>query len=268
MSSLRPLTKIFGGKAYLKDWIISNFPVGYEDMAYSEFFIGAGSVYLNKKPSRYELINDSDAKLINIWRAVQTKVIWFQQELLHEYPYQESIFNSALKQEFPEPFNEYVLRRMSRSGMRTHFSWSERLRGGRPGDENGFLSAVAQLPLISKRLNSPFAIICNENALEILKAYCDGRTGYFTYLDPPYLHATRVSKKAYAEHEMSDKQHEEMAAILNDNNFKGKVLLSGYDSPQYRQWFKGWNLKVRDIANHSSQSKTKQRRIECLWSNY
>lgn len=39
----QPLIKMFGGKWYLADWIISLFPVNYENMTYIEPFLGGGS---------------------------------------------------------------------------------------------------------------------------------------------------------------------------------------------------------------------------------
>ena len=48
---MKPLLKYHGGKHYLKDFIISNFPAGYENMVYVEPFLGGGSILLNKKKS-------------------------------------------------------------------------------------------------------------------------------------------------------------------------------------------------------------------------
>jgi len=65
---------------------------------------------------------------------------------------------------------------------------------------------------------------------------------------------------------MDEAAHIKLARVLNA--VKGKVLLSGYYSPLYLKLYKGWNLHVKEIANHSSQSKNKERRLECLWTNF
>jgi DNA adenine methylase len=49
---------------------------------------------------------------------------------------------------------------------------------------------------------------------------------------------------------------------------KGNVSISGYFSTLYDSYLRDWNRVEWDIANHSGQTKTKQRRRECLWINY
>ena len=87
----------------------------------------------------------------------------------------------------------------------------------------------------------------------------------FWYIDPPYLQKTRSSKNVYAV-EMTEEEHIELAGALKEA--KGKVILSGYQSDLYTKLYKGWNMDCRVIANHSSQSKTKEKRVECIWMNY
>ena len=51
-------------------------------------------------------------------------------------------------------------------------------------------------------------------------------------------------------------------------NARGKIVISGYPSPLYNRTLKNWRCKKKNVANHSSQAKVKERRIECLWMNY
>ena len=55
---LRPAFKCHGGKSYLKQFIISNFPEDYEKMVFVEPFAGAASVLFNKIPGPEEVLND------------------------------------------------------------------------------------------------------------------------------------------------------------------------------------------------------------------
>ena len=50
--------------------------------------------------------------------------------------------------------------------------------------------------------------------------------------------------------------------------FRGKVAVSGYDSPLYNEMLSGWGRAERKIANHSGQTKTKSTKTEVLWLNY
>lgn len=263
---IRPLVKIHGGKWFLKDWVISKFPSDYDTLRYIEPFVGGGSVFLNKKKSPVEIINDIDRNLMLIWNAVQWRCREFQLEM-GQTPYCEASFNVAKSTidfggDFHRACVSYVVRRMSRGGLQKTFAWSDRQRGGQPGDVNAWKTAIHQLSLISERLR-PLVELNNRPAIEILNKYNDNKS--FSYQDPTYLHETRVSKKAY-EFEMSEKDHVELAEV--NNNFKGKVLISGYHSKLYAQLYKGWNVAEKKIANHASQKKTKQVKTEVLWKNY
>lgn len=259
---LRPLTKIFGGKHYLHRWIISNFPQNYQELVYLEPFCGAASVFLNKLRSKQEIINDLDPALIEIWRAVQDNWPEFQ-HFLSLLTYSEETFQRALDGHYQTCHNEYILRRMSRSGLKKDFSWSEGLRGGQPGEINGWESALAQLPDIGERLQG--VSIENMDAVKLLLRHVDN-PGIITYCDSPYLHETRVAKKAYGEFEMDENSHRQLAEVLNA--MKGKVLVSGYKSELYDSLYRGWKVEQKLIVNHSSQEKVKKIKNEQLWINY
>ena len=76
----------------------------------------------------------------------------------------------------------------------------------------------------------------------------------------------RTAKKVY-DHELTPQQHEELLDVLVQ--MRGFVMISGYDSPLYRQRLKDWNCHEFDIANHSAAAgRAKRRMTECVWCNY
>ena len=91
------------------------------------------------------------------------------------------------------------------------------------------------------------------------------RPDTLVYADPPYLPSTRVSKQAYRA-EMDYEDHLELAVTLR--RFKGPVALSGYPSALYDSLYEGWRRVEKSVANHSSQAKTKEVKVEVLWMNY
>ena len=163
--------------------------------------------------------------------------------------------------ELAHAVNEFILRRMSRGGLKLAFAWSNRERGGKPGDQNAWDTIIKIIPAISKRLEKVY--IFNQSALEIMDAFNNSDT--LLYLDPPYLPSTRESTEVY-DHEMSQDDHIELAECAR--NFKGKVLLSGYPSTLYNKLYKDWNMAKKHIANHASQQKKKEMKLEVLWKNY
>lgn len=269
-TNLRPPIKIHGGKWYLRDFIIENFPDGYENLTYIEPFCGGASVFFNKKPSAEEVIGDINQGLIFILKALRDEPQEFISKL-KKIRYTETVFKKALQKSQKKEFddyvehatNEYVLRRMSRGGMKKAFAWSDRKRGGQPGDVNAWKTMLKELPRISQRLQKT-TILCS-NFVDILKVWDEDNSLF--YLDPTYLHSTRSESatKVY-ENEMTVEDHMNLLHLAK--NARGKVIISGYSSPLYNRILKNWRVKKKNIANHSSQVKIKERRVEMLWMNY
>lgn len=268
-TKLRPPIKTHGGKYFLSNWIIEHFPEGYEDMVYCEPFCAGASVLLNKEPSIEEVISDIDLGVIAVYKALRDEPQEFVTRIKRTR-YTERAFKMAQNRS-EKPFddymdravNEYVLRRMSRGGLKKAFAWSERLRGGKPGDLNAWETMIETIPLIAERVKN--VNILAEDFVQIIKVWDEDET--LLYLDPPYLHSTRSegSTNAY-EHELTVEDHINMLHLAN--NARGKVVISGYASPLYNRNLKEWNCKKKTVANHSSQSKSKEKRIECIWLNY
>jgi DNA adenine methylase len=271
----RPPIKTHGGKYYLSPWLIDLFPSGFEDMTYIEAFAGGASLLLNKPRSKYELMNDLDSDLITLWTVLQCRHEEFI-SIISDWSYTEESFGKALGMVVPRVFTtdpqeqmnkavkEYVLRRMSRGGMKKSFAWSKRLRGGKPGDVNAWETMLAQLPRIHDRIKD--VEIWNGNAVDIIPGPSTAMNA-FVYLDPPYVKGTRYKGAIHVyDHEMSDKDHEKLLERCLESG--AKIMISGYQCPLYTSKLKGWKFKFRTIANHSSQSDRKSVKLECVWMNY
>jgi DNA adenine methylase len=262
---IRPPFKQHGGKRYLYRWILSHLPPEYEKLTYLEPYAGAASVLLNKHPSQEECLNDLDDGVMVILRAIRDQCDEFVTCLKKTKYCQENFDLATSRTEFADHLdyavNEFVLRRMSRGGLKTAFAWSERKRGGKPGDENAWDTMYRMLPFISERLQSVYLL--NEPAIDVIKAF--NLPSVLLYADPPYLQETRESKNAYR-FEMTTGDHVELSNILHA--FQGKAIISGYPSSLYSRLYKDWRCEKKKIANHASQQKTKPMKLEMVWANY
>ena len=267
--SVRPPFKTHGGKRYLANWIISNFPEDYQTLNYCEPMCAGASVFLNKTSSPQEVINDLDGGVVAIFKALRDEPVELV-EKLSKIKYCEESFNEAIEKADHEyadymdlAVNEYVLRRMSRGGMRKAFAWSDRKRGGKPGDVNAWETMLETLPKLSERLTG--VTILNKSVFDIFKVWDEENC--LIYLDPPYLPDTRSegSTEIY-KYEMSADDHIHLLAVAK--NARAKIIISGYPSPLYNRTLKGWKVRKKNVANNSSQSKKKERRVEVLWMNY
>lgn len=257
---MKTFLKYFGGKAKLSKWIVSLYPNDYKSLTYLEPCVAGGACLLEKEISRYEIISDINPNLIAIWNEIKHNCIFFQSKL-REFPYSQNTFDLAKRKILHPAINEFILLRMSRSALKKDFAWSDRLRGGMPENINSWNNAIDRLSEISLRLHNVF--IYNMNIFDILEI--NNNSQVFTYIDPPYMLDTRVTKNVY-DYEMSANEHYILSEQLN--KFDGKVLLSGYNSQEYEQWYKDWNRVDKEIVNHSGQNKKKNLRIESLWMNY
>ena len=137
LRSIRPAIKCHGGKYFLSQWITSQSPERYPDLSYVEPFCGGASVLLNEPRSAFEVINDLDPAVQDPYTAMRDDAEQFPREL-ELLDYSGTTFHRAIVRQGPvragvdRAGNKFVLRRMSRGGLRTAFAWSERLRGGQP----------------------------------------------------------------------------------------------------------------------------------------
>ncbi len=263
---IRPPVKSHGGKHYLAPWIIDHFPVGYENLTFCEPFAGGGSVLLRKNHSCDEIINDLDYNTFAIWTILKYDCDNFVNSL-SKIIYNETSFKDALERKtnsiFEAALKEYVLRRMSRGGMKKSFAWSNRLRGGKPGDQNAWETMLTQLHFISERIKN--VKIENLDFRKIMENY--SRSDVLIYMDPPYLKTTREknSTKIY-DLEMTNIDHIDLCRLCLES--PAKIIISGYPSQLYTELLGDWRCLRRGIANHASQAKGKKFKTECLWLNF
>ncbi len=266
MAIIRPPVKWHGGKHYLARFIASKFP---EHHTYVEPFGGAASVLLNKQPSPVEVYNDLDHRLTNLFGVLRD----FGPELqrrLSLTPYSEVEFeNCALEaaEDFPEgdPIErarlDFVCWRQSIGGRGDAWSYTlHRPRRGMADVVSGYLSAIdEQLPLITERLRR-VQIVCRP-AIEVIARWDSPQT--LIYCDPPYVVNARSTAQQVYRHDMTDADHQTLAATLN--NCQSKVILSGYQSELYERLYQGWGRLVVDLPNNAAGGKKKARMQEVLW---
>jgi DNA adenine methylase len=266
-AQLRSPLKWHGGKSYIAGWINSLLP---QHGAYVEPFAGGLSVLLNKRRCAVEVAGDLDPDLIRFWTCLRDEAA----DLAHHLKiveYSRGEFERACdvtRSRDPDATNTTIeaaaaflaRNRMSRGGLGRSFAWSERLRGGRPGDLNAWHTIQEILPTVASRLRH-VEFYCAD-AFDLIAKYDDRDTLY--YLDPPYLHATRTARGAYT-HEMSDEAHRRLLDVIAD--VRGKVVLSGYGNPLYDHALRSWERHEFERPNDSGQTKVKTRRVEVVWLN-
>jgi DNA adenine methylase len=267
---MRPLFKTHGGKYYLARRINAQLP---PHEIYVEPFAGGLSVLLNKPRSPYEYASDIDQDLINFYQGFHKHYEEFK-KFIDRVSYIKTNFEWSLQSvdladrvESGDPEIEWLAKylvrnRFSRGGLGKDFAWSDRLRGGQPGDVNAWDTIRRDMNRIHNRLY--YAKFERADALDVIGSRHFNKPNVLFYLDPPYVASTRTSPNIYA-NEMSEDEHVDLLRLITSRQFKTQVVLSGYHNDLYDKLLGDWRRVEFDMPNHSGQTKTKQRRIEVLW---
>lgn len=244
---LKAPIKSLGSKHHIANWIIEYFPKNYLELKYCEPFCAGASVFLNKEPSPEETISDIDRGLICIFKALRDEPKEFISKV-KRIKYTENTFNRAYRRSqanncdyIDQAIIEYVLRRMSRGGLKKSFY---------KNNETSWLNMNEHLSLLAKRIDG--VNIINSCFKDVFKVWDEADT--LTYLDPPML----PDKNATGCDEITIDDHIAMLTIAKIG--RGKIIISGHPSPLYNRHLADWRCVK---TTHSTSKK-----VEMLWMNY
>lgn len=261
-----PVLRYHGGKFRLAQWIMTFFPA---HTCYVEPFGGAAGVLLQKPRAYAEVYNDLDRAVANFFRVLRdpdtrARLI----EAITLTPYARSEFELAW-----EPTDDAIedARRMA---IRAQMGFGS---AGATKGHTGFRIdtkreyGTAQLlwaeypeaiAAAGARLSG--VLIENRPAIDVMKQHDAPTTLHF--VDPPYLHSTRVLQskgQGCYRHEMNDDEHAELLDALLE--LEGFVVASGYPSALYSDRLSGWEqceTKARISAGRGTALRT-----EVVWIN-
>ena len=260
----RPIMRYHGGKFRLASWIMSFFP---EHKAYVEPFGGAAGVLLQKERSYAEVYNDLDNEIVNVFRVLQddqakSKLI----EKLKLTPYAREEFNLAQTQ------SDCPIEQARRTLIRAYMGFGSagacvQKTGFRIDSGRNYATAFHIWSELFSYIDD-FAdrfkgvLIENRDACKVIENHDRADTLFF--IDPPYLHQTRVmTGNRYYRHEMTDLDHEALIQKLNE--VTGMVVLSGYESDLYKSNLSGW--EVHKTSSRIAANRGTKLRTEVVWLN-
>lgn len=281
----RPMAPVqwAGGKGNMARWIVKHLPRDGVRV-YVEPYCGAASVLWHlPEPYPVEVLNDLDQRLVYLFRVLQDKDAF--EKLCHRIVwtlYSRAEMERAIgiledwdqHDDVSRAWAFYVCCNMGHGGLKTNLgSWRRSFieKRGMADTTNKWRGRMRLLQYWHDRLTR-VQIDCRD-ALEVIR-YWDSVETLF-YLDPPYVHGTRQSKRLYA-HEMTDEAHRDLVDVLL--SIQGMAVLSGYPSKIYEPLEKaGWQRVDRVTGcymsgrQRGSQVRGKgaalqhAKRTECLW---
>jgi DNA adenine methylase len=261
-----PAFRYHGGKFRLAPWVLSHFP---PHQIYVEPFGGAAGVLLQKPRCYAEVYNDLDGDVVNFFRVLQDAG---QRSRLFEActltPYARDEFDLAW-----EPSDDAV-ERARRLAIRAQMGFGS---AGATKGTTGFRIDTRRKYGTAQHLWASFpdgfaaiaerfsgVLIESRPAIEVMRQHDSPETLH--YVDPPYMHSTRVldaGGRGYYRHEMDEAQHVALLDCLLE--LEGMVVLSGYRTPLYDARLTGW--ATHEKRARISAGRGAALRTECLWIN-
>lgn len=250
----RPLIRYYGGKSRISAWVIAQFP---KHRVYTEAYGGAASCLLRKERAYAEIYNDLNGELVNLFKVVRDQ----GPELLRKI--QLTPFS---RQEMIEAYDHSVdaveqARRTIVKANMGHGSDSLYRQNGFRGSVNRAGSTPshdwASYPPALARIIERFqgVVIESMEAIGVLQKY--DAPDALHYVDPPYMAETRQPRHGYV-HELTDMDHFALSNVLH--SLRGGVVLSGYESPLYKELYKDWRRVERAAFACCAKART-----EVLW---
>ena len=259
-----PAFRYHGAKFRLADWVLRHFP---PHEIYVEPFAGAAGVLLQKPRCYAEVYNDLDGDVVNFFRVVRDPLLRAQLfEQCAMTPYARAEFDLAW-----DPAEDPV-ERARRLVVRAQMGFGS---AGATKGATGFRIDTRRKYGTAQHIWAAFpdglahvgdrftgVLIENRPAIEVMRQHDSPDTLH--YVDPPYLHSTRVigpGKAGYYRHEMNEPDH--VALLDAVQGLCGKVVVSGYPSELYADRLCGWprfETRARIAAGRGGALRT-----ECLW---
>lgn len=260
MTPDRPALRYHGSKWLLAPWIIEHLP---QHQAYVEPYGGAAAVLLRKPRSWLEVYNDLDSHVVNYFRVLREQPADLVRAIrLTPYAYAEwslSLLDDPDPVEMARRFYVRAFQGIAGPTAQWRTGWRRQRvtaveRRMTPAAKS--FVRVKHLYQVAERLRG-VQIDCLD-ALEVLERYDSPHTLF--YLDPPYVSSTRSrwKKKAYS-HEMTDRDHRELARALRD--LQGMVVLSGHHCQLYDELYGSWHRIEREARTNSQYGTA----TESLW---
>ena len=223
-------------------------PLIPEHTAYIEVFGGAAALLLNKPASSFEVYNDYDSELVNLFEVIRDDVDAFVKKadwLLYSRELNEKWKKDLKNGTVPEDKVERALRfwYLMRSAFAAHpykgWAFAKTKNRSRP---QSIINAVGSIRAIHDRLRTVEIdhldfrrCIENRDARET-----------FMFLDPPYLDAEEYRLGVFT---LQD--HTDLADILH--HAKSRWLLTIGDHPKIRKLYHGFPMSR--IKTHETVSK-------------
>jgi len=247
------LLRRLGSKRKLADKIMKYFP---EHRTYIEPFFGAGGMFFSKTKAKYNLLNDVDAEVINLFNVIQSNYEAFIEKFeimpLSTYLY------CFLKNNIPDD----PVARAARFVYLSNFGLYGVQNILRIGLENSKAITLRYANFTREFLKDTSLTFTNYDFRKALQSISFRKEREeklaFVYADPPYLGCAHTYSQGFTEQDSLD-----LFDALAER--KWKWAMSEFDNPFIKNLAKERGCHVHTIGERQT---LKRRNVEILITNY
>lgn len=256
-----PIT-YYGGKINLVSEILPRIP---EHRVYIEPYFGGGAVFFAKEPSEAEVINDTNAMVVNFYEVVKSDFEKLKAKIEGTL-FSRASYTVALSiYRMPHLFSKLAQAWAFYVGTNMGFSckigswgfdrYNKRVKAFRNKKLIFNEEIVKRLENVQIEHLDALKVIVNRDAEDVV-----------FYLDPPYPNSDQGHYSGFSEEDF-----ENLLNVLSE--LKGKFLLSSYPYDILEKYSKqnGWYTQTFGkplSASNGALSDTRKRKVEVLTANY
>lgn len=241
------LTRL-GNKRVIAEKITKHFPT---HSIYVEPFFGAGGMFFNKRKADYNIVNDFDSEVYNLFTVVSNSYKELERAFL-DFPIHEDLWNYWKKNEETDPIKKavrflFLCNYSFLGGMAT-------LAFGVDNQKNRFAELLAKTN--EMLFNVQFANKDFRDFFKVLNRVKD--KDVFIYCDPPYLGTDDNYENSFKEEDTR-----ELFRLLIESGHK--FMVSEFDNEVILDIAKENGLTLTNLMNRKNIKNT---RLEVLVTNY
>lgn len=278
MSSGHPIMAYpyYGGKTSALKKILPQ--LDFPHHVYVEPFAGSLAVLLNKRRSKFEVVNDAAGEIANFWMQIRENPDELIR-LIRATPIGEATFR-----ELPTlPPTDDVLERARRFYCHISIAFSGKPTATKCTSRmDSAFNSRKRLERVADRMRGVEVMNCDAERVIMRKwrgYQAKDRWTCLFYCDPPYLMSTRASPSGDYIHDPkgddSTAFHESflkcIKAVSDEGQGRARFCVSGYPSELYSDMLTGWRVftwKKPKLANVNSKDMSQTLADEVLWMNY
>lgn len=238
------LFPIIGSKGQKLRKVITQAIDATEHTTFVDVFGGSGVILLNKTPSKIEVYNDINNRLVNLLEVVKNKPTEFlikaQNIVVSESKFNIEKNKTEFTSNIDDAVNYFFLSTTSIYGHRKTLATNI-------NPNIMYRNKFAQVQGVSDRLKD--VVLLNKDFRKIIKMY--NREDTLLYLDPPYY-----SKERYYNYPFTYQDHLNLSKLLKE--FKGKFILSYYSNSVIYSLYRSRRLYHKAIRYKRQSGNAKQ----------